>query len=400
MKPSFINYRDLKATIDAALDPIQQLVATASEATRRQLISSLNKLILSLEDPNDTIHRYGHMNLQTATIRIGFDLGLFELLCEAGGPVAVEEVAQKTGAEPQLIHRILRYLAAIDAVAEVSANRYAASNVTRNLTEKAVEAGLGHYFYTAGPQYEALPAFLKRTKYKNPVDELHTAFQDAWKTPLPAFQWFSENPGHLTYFNDYMALRREPELSWLSVYPVAREVKDWDTKDNSKAIYVNIGGGIGHQCKQFKEKYPDLPGRVILQDLPHSIAKALRTPGVENMEHDFFQPQPIKDAKFYFLRGVLHDHPPHQVRKILEQTKAAMGPDSILLIDEMILPETGVNLTAASIDMTMLTALAGMERTEAQWRETLGEVGLELVETFMYAPLHYEGVMHVRLLGA
>lgn len=126
------------------------------------------------------------------------------------------------------------------------------------------------------------------------MDELHTAFQDAWKTPLHAFQWFAENNSHLTYFNDYMALRRKPELSWLSVYPVAQEVEGWDSKDNSRAIYVNIGGGIGHQCKQFKEKYPDLPGRVILQDLPHSIAKALPTPGVENMEHDFFQPQPIK----------------------------------------------------------------------------------------------------------
>lgn len=93
-----------------------------------------------------------------------------------------------------------------------------------------------------------------------------------------------------------MALRRTPEVSWLSVYPVAREVEGWDSKDNTRAIYVNIGGGIGHQCKQFKDKYPDLPGRVILQDLPHSIAKALPTPGVENMEHDFFQPQPVKGS--------------------------------------------------------------------------------------------------------
>jgi hypothetical protein len=227
-----------------------------------------------------------------------------------------------------------------------------------------------------------------------------------------------ENSKHLAYFNDYMALRRQPELSWLSVYPVVQETKDWDAADNSKAIYINIGGGIGHQCKQFKEKYPDLPGRVILQDLSHSIANALPTPGVENMEHDFFQPQPIKgkfrfgsllrmeinqkltspDAKFYFMRGVLHDHPEHQARKILEQTKAAMGPESVLLIDEMILPETGVNLMAASIDMTMLTALAGMERTEAQWRVILADVGLELVQTLVYAPSHYEGVMHVKLL--
>ena len=47
------------------------------------------------------------------------------------------------------------------------------------------------------------------------------------------------------------------------------------------------------------------------------------------------------DAKFYILRGVLRYHPPYQVRKILEQIKAAMGPESILLIDKMVLPETG-----------------------------------------------------------
>lgn len=38
----------------------------------------------------------------------------------------------------------MRYLAAIDAVSEVSADQYTANNVTRNLTEKAVEAGLSH----------------------------------------------------------------------------------------------------------------------------------------------------------------------------------------------------------------------------------------------------------------
>ena len=91
-----------------------------------------------------------------------------------------------------------------------------------------------------------------------------------------------------------MALRRKPKLSWLSVYSRRPRGEDWDASNNSKALYVNIGGGIGHQCKQFKEKYPHLAGKVILQDLPHSIEQALPTPGVENMEHDFFQPQPIK----------------------------------------------------------------------------------------------------------
>lgn len=74
-----------------------------------------------------------------------------------------------------------------------------------------------------------------------------------------------------------------------------------------------------------------------------------------------------------------------------------MAPDSIILIDEMILPETGVNSDVASIDMTMLTACASKERTQAQWREAVEDVGLELVQTYTYNPLNYESVMEVRL---
>lgn len=104
-------------------------------------------------------------------------------------------------------------------------------------------------------------------------------------------------------------------------------------------------------------------------------------------------------AKFYFLRAVLHDHPAHRIRKILGNIKEAMASDSILLIDEMVLPEMGVNLEVASIDMTMLTTFASMERTEVEWREVFEQVGLELVQTYMYNPLNYESVMDVRLLG-
>lgn len=74
-----------------------------------------------------------------------------------------------------------------------------------------------------------------------------------------------------------------------------------------------------------------------------------------------------------------------------------MTSDSILLIDEMIFPEMGLSFNAASIDMTMLGAFAAMERTEAQWRETLKRAGLELVKTYTYNPMSYESVMDVRL---
>lgn len=103
-------------------------------------------------------------------------------------------------------------------------------------------------------------------------------------------------------------------------------------------------------------------------------------------------------AKFYFLRGVLHNHPPARVRKILGNIRAAMSSDSILLIDEMILPEVNTHIDAASMDLTMMGAFAGMERTEEQWRSTIHEAGLELTKTYLYNPLSHENVMEVRLL--
>jgi hypothetical protein len=142
--------------------------------------------------------------------------------------------------------------------------------------------------------YQTLPAFFKKTAYKDPVDELHASFQDAFQTELPVFAWFASHPNHLAPFNEYMKLRRRPTVSWLTVYPVLDQVKTWDSE---RAVFVNIGGGVGHQCAEFKQKFPDVPGKVILQDLPHSIAAALPTPGVENMVHDFFEPQPVRGKR-------------------------------------------------------------------------------------------------------
>lgn len=112
----------------------------------------------------------------------------------------------------------------------------------------------------------------------------------AFNTDLDSFSWLGQNPSHLAHFNDYMALRRKPDATWLSVYPVATEVAGWP---DEKTLYVNMGGGVGHQCAQFREKYPALPGSIVLQDLPHSVAEALPTPGVENMAHDIFEPQTV-----------------------------------------------------------------------------------------------------------
>ncbi|KAI1207206.1 O-methyl transferase B [Annulohypoxylon truncatum] len=380
--------------MDEAVTQIKRLVETSDELGRRRIMESLHKLAYSMESPEDTRDRYSFLHLQTATVKIGFNLELFKYMASSTKAVSVDEATRKTGGQKELIGRLLRYLSSIGAIDEISAGQYLANRVTRNLAGEAAEAGICHYFGSVSMQYQELPSFLERSGYKEPVDETNTAFHQAWKTPLSPFIWYDSQPRLAKYFNDYMATRSQPQQSWLKVYPVLEEATNLHPE---RALYVDVGGGIGHQCAQFKDKYPELQGRVILQDLPFAIAEALPTPGVENMVHDVFEPQPIRGAKIYHMRSILHNHPQHKVSQILQNIKAVMAPDSILLVDEMILPEVGVDAVTAAVDLTMLSAFAARERTEAEWRKTFDEAGLELVQARIYNPLTYEGVLDARL---
>ena len=100
----------------------------------------------------------------------------------------------------------------------------------------------------------------------------------------------AEHPQNAAYFNQYIAHRRKDMPTWLSVFPVGQEAKGTD----HDVVFVDIGGNVGHQCAEFKAKYPSLLGRIVLQDLPHAISMALQTPGVVNTVHDIFTPQPVK----------------------------------------------------------------------------------------------------------
>lgn len=146
-----------------------------------------------------------------------------------------------------------------------------------------------------GPIYQKLPDFLAATKYQNPTDNTNTVPQLAWNTDLPGFIWFQQHPEKFDYFMQMMAVQREGLPTWLSVYPINEETKGWNPEN---PVFVDVGGGIGHQCLALKTKFPQLPGRVVLQDLPPALEHAIPMQNVEVLVHDFFEPQPIK--------GMLH----------------------------------------------------------------------------------------------
>ena len=63
---------------------------------------------------------------------------------------------------------------------------------------------------------------------------------------------------------------------------------------------------------------------------------------------------------------------------------AAMDKDSVLLIDDMIVPDVGAHWHAAQQDLTMMSSLASMERSEKQWRALLDKAGLRILQISPY----------------
>jgi len=253
-------------------------------------------------------------------------------------------------------------------------------------------------FEGLGRQYLELPAFLSKTKYANPTDVMHTVVQDAFHLPEgdDAFDWLRKNPQILSFFQKFMSIRRQgAKETWLSVYPVEEETRSWSPE---KAVYVNIGGNVGAQNAEFKERFPDVPGRVVLQDRPENIEKAIQTPGVENLAYDFFTPQPVKGAKFYYFRTVLHNWPDDKVVEILKNTKDAMAEESLIIVDEIVIPDVAADSWITSIDLTMMCGHASTERTQAQWDEVFAAAGLKRVSTVVYQAHTSESVMKLQAL--
>ena len=222
-----------------------------------------------------------------------------------------------------------------------------------------------------------LPDYFEERGFRDPSDAFDGPFQYAMGTKLHFFDWLQSYPKDQKAFNTVMGISRlNRGEEWYEYYPVEKNLR----AAGSEPLLVDVGGGLGHDLVAFKQKFPHLPGKLIVQDLPVVIddVKEL-SPGIEAMKHDFFKPQPVENAKAYYLRGVLHDWPDKQAREILGNIRGAMSKHSILLLNENALPEDNVPLYPAEIDISMLVLFSSLERTQLQFKALLESAGFELV---------------------
>ena len=273
-----------------------------------------------------------------SAIRACINLGVFEKLIEGNGKSKTSsELAKDTNADPILLGglledapftyhlvystngrtaRLLKHLAAMGSIHETGPNEYVSTPFSKALKEPIYRDAyptmycrstsptrrpfFNHAirFEISGPAFFALPNYLSNIQYKNPDNPADGSFQLGHGTKSHFFEWVSQNPGRLEQFQNHMAGYRAGRPCWMDegFFPVQANLVEGAKKDDDSVFLVDLGGGKGHDLQELNQKHPNIPGKLVLQELKGVIDEAL-TAGldfkIESMAHDFFTPQPI-----------------------------------------------------------------------------------------------------------
>ncbi|ESK91595.1 ich1 protein [Moniliophthora roreri MCA 2997] len=173
---------------------------------------------------------------------------------------------------------------------------------------------------------------------------------------------------------------------------------DWQSLPKGSVI-VDVGGGIGSTSMLLAHAF-SRPGdedalglKFVVQDREVVVAmgeKAWQAKCSEYLEqgiaefqvHDFFTPQPIKDAAVFILRVVLHDWPADYARMILLRLREAATNDTKLLIADFVLPMAcdstegleGIEGAITRLAPTPLLANLGKASANVYWMDMTMQV--------------------------
>lgn len=89
-------------------------------------------------------------------------------------------------------------------------------------------------------------------------------------------------------------------------------------------------------------------------------------------------------AKIYYLRNVIHDYPDEKAIVILKNLAAALAEDSVILIDDMVIPDVGAHCHATQLDIALMAGLASTERTREAWYKLIEKAGLKINQIYTY----------------
>jgi hypothetical protein len=287
-------------------------------------------------------------------------------------PRSAEELAPMTGTYFPALYRVMRTLASLGFFAEDAEHRFALRP-------------LGAALKSGTPSHAAalvLGGEIATRSFDNFVYSVQTGSTGfEWSFGSPLFEWLTVNPAQAAQFNDFMVGFHGSEP------PAIASAYDF----SAFRTIADIGGSTGNLLATILGQHSECQG--ILFDLPHVVKVApafIRLRGlfdrIQIEGGNFFEGVPA-GADVYILSHIIHDWSREQCLVILNHCRRGMNAGGRLLVVEMVLPEGDAPHPGKLLDMVMLTATGGEERTASQYSALLNEAGFRMTRVVPTASL-------------
>lgn len=330
-------------------------VVAAALAARRRLLRAADALLPSFAVAWDRSMGLMRTHVLAALAELGVPAAL------ASGPVGLDALASRVGADADTLMRLLRVAELDGFVRRDRRGRYRLTRLGRTL-DPAVPGSLDPWL-----RYMTLES--TRAAWAELPGSVRTGvpgFRRARGTTV--WDWFAEHPEEEALFAAAM-----------------RNVTAFDAADLAGAglwpdsgVVCDVAGGTGELLVAVVDAHPGLRG--VLVDVPGVLASAReRLAGedrVDFVEGDLFAGVEVT-ADVYVLKNILHDWDDPTCGRILATVRATMPAGARLIVVEQLQPEDAPHPFASPTDLQMLTQTdGGRERSARELQVLLAGAGL------------------------
>jgi hypothetical protein len=283
----------------------------------------------------------------------------------ANGPLAVTELAARSGADPALLERLLRCAASAGLLAETAPGWYALTSAGQVLVPAV--PGSMHTAVLATGEPAAWQAMTGLDTTARTGEPAFTAQQGQG-----FYDYLAADPARAQIFGDFMTSRSAD---------IADVIARLDFSGTE--VVADIGGGHGTILAAILATDPHLRGvlfdRSNVLDGARSYLAAGPSSRIELSPGDYLT-GPLPSADTYLLASILHNHDDRQARLILANIRATAGIGPRLLLADILLPDHPAPHIGCDLDVRMMALGTGRERTRAGYLTLLAETGFTPTE--------------------
>ncbi len=280
-------------------------------------------------------------------------------------PKTAQELSKASGVDSNSLYRLLRALASRGIFKEISNDRFENTPLSEAIRTN-VPGSVRDYAIFA-PHDGNVWAW---TKFMDVVRTGKSSFTDV--NGCGYWEYFQKHPEISERYNKAMTAKTSQVISAL--------LKSYDFSQFKSLI--DVGGGLGTILVSILNSNPQMRGCLYDQSsVIHAAKSFLEAQGVINLckliSGDFFESVP-EGYDAYLMKNVLHDWEDKQALTILKNCHASIPKHGKLLILEAVLGKDNTCHPGKWMDLHMMVAEGGRERTEQEFRNLLQASDFEL----------------------